>query len=585
MTITDAATFCATLVDEWARAGVSDAFVAPGSRSTPLALALATDDRLRVHVFHDERAASFAALGHGLTTGRPAVLLCTSGTAAAHFHAAVIEADLSSIPMIVCTADRPPELWDVGAPQTIDQTHLYGSAVRFFAEPGVPDGSAAGSWRSLGSRAVAEATGWSSRPGPVHLNLSFRDPLVGSPGPLPPGRSDDRPWHQIGAQSSTSGRPSGAPLPVELPPLVRAGRAVSGVIIAGAGTPDPSTVLALAGRLGWPVLADHRSGCRADTATDLATATDTVESAGAAVSSFDSLLRVPEFARSVQPALVLRFGEALASKVLGQWLADLGAETVSVIGRTRWSDPDRITGTTLVGPDIPGRLLDSLPDTVEPADDLARWRRADDVATRAVAEALAAGPGAPVSEIEIARRVVASVPAGGALVAASSMPVRDVEWFGPPRADIDVFANRGANGIDGTIATAIGVALTGRPTTVLIGDVAFLHDSTALIGLTGRTIDLRIVVIDNDGGGIFSFLPQAELLEPAVYEQLFGTPHGTDLEALALAHRLTVTDVGSIDDPPAGVTVTIVTSNRSANATTHRRLNDAVAAAVTRLLG
>ncbi|MFA9566459.1 MAG: thiamine pyrophosphate-binding protein, partial [Acidimicrobiales bacterium] len=182
---TTAATFCATLVDEWVRAGLTDAVVAPGSRSTPLALALAESGHIRVHVVHDERSASFIALGLGLATGRPAVVLCTSGTAATHFHGAVVEAHLSAVPMLVCTADRPPELWDIGAPQTIDQSGLYRSAVRWFCEPGVPDGGAAPSWRSLASRGVAEAIGWSGRPGPVHYNLSFRDPLVGEPGELP----------------------------------------------------------------------------------------------------------------------------------------------------------------------------------------------------------------------------------------------------------------------------------------------------------------------------------------------------------------------------------------------------------------
>ena len=202
---TVAATFCATLVDEWVRAGVTLACVAPGSRSTPLALALAADGRIEVAVFTDERSAGFAALGHGLAAGRPAVALCTSGTAATHFHGAVVEADLSSVPMIVCTADRPPELWDLGAPQTIDQTRLYGPSVRFFAQPGVPDAATADTWRPLASRLVAEASGWSQRPGPVQANLSFRDPLVGTPGELPTGRPGGAPWYEVVPSRATAG--------------------------------------------------------------------------------------------------------------------------------------------------------------------------------------------------------------------------------------------------------------------------------------------------------------------------------------------------------------------------------------------
>lgn len=560
MATTDTATFCATLVDEWHRHGVTAAFVAPGSRSTPLALALAADDRFAVHVFHDERSASFAALGHGLATGRPAVVLCTSGTAATHFHGAVVEADLSSVPLLVCTADRPPELWSVGAPQTIDQTHLYGRAVRWFAEPGPPDAVTAGSWRSLASQAAAEALGWSGRPGPAHLNLSFRDPLVGEPGSLPPGRPDGAPWHRVGTSASVV---DDADIDRVAATLVDGSGAVDGVIVAGAGTPDPKAVAALADRLGWPVLADHRSGCR---------------DAGNAIRYFDGLLRTDAFSRW-RPPVVIRFGEALSSKVLGQWIdrsVSAGTIVVWIGAGTRWSDPERAAAVLLDDPTAPSGLADRLPTDVVPSSAAARWRKADDAAAAAVAETLA---GAELDEIQVATAVVESVPPGGALVVSSSMPVRDVEWYGPNRADLDVYANRGANGIDGVVSTAIGVALSGRPTTVLIGDVAFLHDSTALVALALRAIDLRIVVVDNDGGGIFSFLPQATELDRHRYEQLFGTPHGTDLASLAAAHHLPV-EPWPPAGPPSGVTVTFATTDRAANADLHRRINAAIAAAV-----
>ena len=191
---TPAATFSATLADELVRGGVRHIVLSPGSRSTPLALALAERPELCVHVFHDERSASFAALGIGLATGSPAVVVCTSGTAAAELHAAVIEAHQAEVPLVVCTADRPPELRDVGAPQTIDQAGLYGSVVRYYVDPGPPDDAMALRWRPMVSRALADAT--TPWPGPVHLNLPFRDPLVGRPGPLPPGRPDGAPWYQ-----------------------------------------------------------------------------------------------------------------------------------------------------------------------------------------------------------------------------------------------------------------------------------------------------------------------------------------------------------------------------------------------------
>ena len=312
--VTAAATFCATLVDEWARAGVRHAIVCPGSRSTPMALALAADDCLAVQVVHDERSAAFLALGVGLATGIPAVVLTTSGTAAAELHPAVVEADLSSVPMIVCTADRPPELQDVGAPQTIDQVHLYGRSVRWFAAPEVPDDARAATWRPLAARAVAEALG--PRPGPVHLNLAFRDPLVGTPATLPAGRGGDAPWVAV-----RSGRPE------EIDDLADVAARLDvrrGVVLAGGGSSaDPTAVLALADFLGWPVLADPR-------------AAGVWTPSASVVAHADELLRVPAFAAE-RPDVVLRFGEPPASKVLNQWLADV--PMIAAVSHGRWIDP------------------------------------------------------------------------------------------------------------------------------------------------------------------------------------------------------------------------------------------------------
>jgi 2-succinyl-5-enolpyruvyl-6-hydroxy-3-cyclohexene-1-carboxylate synthase len=536
-----------------------------------MALALAADDRLAVHVFHDERAAAFAALGHGLATGQPAIALCTSGTAATHFHAAVVEADLSSVPLIACTADRPPELWDIGAPQTIDQTHLYGSSVRFFAQPGVPDAAGAPRWRPLGARTVAEAAGWSDRPGPVQLNLSFRDPLVGQPGELPPGRPGGRPWHHRPVDQAARSLPPAAA--AELAATVRDGSRIrSGVIIAGRATSDPDSVLALAGRLGWPVLADHRSGCRTGSRS---------------IQHFDGLLRSSAFAERAMPEVILRFGEALSSKVLSGWIATssaAGATVISVVDRSRWIDPESVADHVVAAPGAAAAILDAVASPtsgsgqLEPSTTAQQWEAADRLAAAAV-EAVLAGIEGP-NEIHVTRQVVAGLPAGGALVVASSMPVRDVEWFGPSRASIDVFANRGANGIDGVLSTAIGVALTGRSTTVLLGDVALLHDSSALTGLRHRPVRLDVVVIDNDGGGIFSFLPQASLLEAATFEQLFGTPHGTDLIALCQAHGLDAGRWPLEDGGTDGVRVAVATTDRAANVALHDHLNRAIVKAV-----
>jgi 2-succinyl-5-enolpyruvyl-6-hydroxy-3-cyclohexene-1-carboxylate synthase len=567
VTVTTAATFCATLVDEWARAGVRHAVVAPGSRSTPLALALAADDRLALHVHHDERAAGYVALGIGLATGVPAVVLTTSGTAAVELHPAVAEAGLSGVPLVACTADRPPELHHVGAPQALDQAHLYGRAVRWYAEPGAPTDDAAGAWRSFASRLVVEARGGlAGRPGPVQANLAFREPLVGEPGPLPEGRPGGRPWHEVLPLDDPGAPPPAATVAA----LAGALDAPNGVVVAGEGAGDPAAVHALAEALGWPVLADPRSGCRVPARTTVA--------------AFDAVLRHPGFARDHVPAAVLRLGAPPASKVLFQWLAASGARQVAIDGARRWWDPER-TAALLAGGD-PSALCRALAARVVAAGRprtpwLARWARAEAAAQGVLARL---DDPAERSEPAVARQVLAALPDDGVLVTSSSMPVRDVEWYGAPRPGGRVLANRGANGIDGVVSTGVGVALgTGAPTVVLIGDVAFLHDSTALLGIAGRDVDLTVVVVDNDGGGIFSFLPQATAVASERFEQLFGTPHGVDVVGLAALHGAAVhpdRHLREVVRAGGGVRVVRVRTDRAANVAAHDELHAAIAAAV-----
>jgi 2-succinyl-5-enolpyruvyl-6-hydroxy-3-cyclohexene-1-carboxylate synthase len=569
------ATFCATLVDEWVRAGVAHAVIAPGSRSTPLALALAADGRLAVHVHHDERAAGFLALGIGRATGRPAVVLTTSGTAAVELHPALVEAHHGEVPLVAVTADRPPELRDVGAPQTIDQSHLFGRAVRWHTDPGVPDDAARSHWRPLAARAVLEAAG--SPPGPVHLNLPFREPLLGSPGELPPGRPTGVAWH---------GAPTAGADVREVDPgaLADAVRGRRGVIVAGGGLDGRGSVAdavhTLAARLRWPVLADPRSGCRVPRP--------------ATVSHADAVLRVEEVAARLRPEIVLRLGAPPASKVLGRWLAASGAWQLGVTAHGARYDPDGQLASLLVAE--PALLCERLGAELAPGPVAApdgwheAWAAADAEAASAIREVLAAH--AEPTEPAVARDVAAAVPAGGQLVVSSSMPVRDLEWYAAPREQLTVHANRGANGIDGVIATGLGVALgSGAPTTVLAGDVAFLYDANALAGATRRHVDLVVVVVDNDGGGIFSFLPQAGALDAERFEQLFGTPHGTDLVGLAAAHGCTAqrverqAEVGPAVVAAAafgGVHVLAVGTDRGKNVAVHDEIHAAVADALTR---
>ncbi|MGH9229736.1 MAG: 2-succinyl-5-enolpyruvyl-6-hydroxy-3-cyclohexene-1-carboxylic-acid synthase [Acidimicrobiales bacterium] len=564
------ATFAATLVDEWQRCGVGHAVVCPGSRSTPLALALSERPEIALHVHHDERSGGFLALGLGLATGRPAVVLTTSGTAATELHAAVVEADLAGVPFLACTADRPPELRDVGAPQAIDQVHLFGRAVRWFGDPGVPDLASASRWRAFAGRACAATLG--PRPGPVHLNLPFREPLVATAGPLPPGR-DDRPW-VAGAPTPATASSVEDDMPAELRRL--AGR--RGVIVAGAAPFDGPALHRLAEALRWPVLAEPRSPAWIPAATG--------------IRHIDAILRSPRAADALRPEAILRVGAPGASRVVNEWLGASGADE-AVVGAPGWSDPAATAATVIDG--SPGAVLaafGSAPSGPAPGAWLGRWLAASDAAATAVASALAQEPSP--NEPAIARDVVAALPDGARLVVASSMPVRDVERYAAPRSGLTVLGNRGANGIDGTVSTAVGVALgSAAPTALLIGDIAFLHDSNGLLGAAGRGIDLVCVVVDNDGGGIFSFLPQARALPPGRFESLFGTPHGLDLVAMAAAYGIDARALERDDATGAtvgeaaakgGIHVLVARTDRAANVEVHGRVDEAVVAAVDRAL-
>jgi 2-succinyl-5-enolpyruvyl-6-hydroxy-3-cyclohexene-1-carboxylate synthase len=563
--VTVAATFASTLVDEWVRAGVTDAVVSPGSRSTPLVLALADDGRIRIHVHHDERSGAFTALGLATAQRRPCLVVTTSGTAAAELHPAVVEADLGRHPLIVCTADRPPELHDVGAPQTIDQTHLFGRSVRWFAAPGVPDETSLGWARSLGARAVVEAVG--PPPGPVHLDLAFRDPLVGRSGPLPPGRAGGEPWHRRVAAPRRLAPPDAERIAATC-------RGRRGLIIAGAGIGAPEPVVRLARALGWPLLADPRSGCRTPDP--------------AVVAHFDAIAR----SGAVDPPeVVLRLGAPPASKELAAFIERSGADQIVVDADGWWLDPARTAA--LVVPVDPSSAADDLAPLVDapaPRPWLDGWTRAETAARAAIQGVLDSYDDRP-TEPAVARAVCDHLPDDGTLVVSSSMPVRDVEWFATPRAGGAVHANRGANGIDGVVSTAVGVALAGAPTVALVGDVAFLHDTNGLLGASQRDLDLTVVVVDNDGGGIFSFLPPAAALAPPAFDHLFGTPHGLDLAAVAeahdaVAHRVDdltslVAVLGKCTGEP-GVDVVVITTDRASNVEVHDAIHAATTAAVTR---
>lgn len=550
------ATFAATLVDEWVRGGVTQAVVSPGSRSTPIAVALYERPEIALHVRLDERSACFYAIGLAAASGRPAIICTTSGTAAAELHAGIVEARQQGVPLIVCTADRPPELQDVGAPQAIDQVGIFGPAVRWSCNPGVPDAAATSTWRSLGSRLVAEAAASPLGPGPVHANLAFREPLVGKAGALPPGRPGGRPWHLVqrlqrahpvhavrSGQSAerTLPNPRGTDGHADVGSALASRAGWRGVLVAGAGAGDPETVLTLAARIGWPVLADPRSGCRLDRP--------------GVVAAPDAFLRSARVADALRPQVIVQLGAPWASKVVAGFIRDSGAagtEVWAVDAAWRWRDPDRVVGNYVhANPTAFASAVVEALSANRVEGDARRWLEQWIVAENAAQDALdraLCGSGAsglaPLDEPTIARRVLGGLDPSASVVVSSSMPVRDLEWYAPKLDKVPrVWANRGANGIDGVASTAVGMAAAGEgPVLGILGDLAFLHDLSALVHPVEATpghSPCTLLVIDNDGGGIFSFLPQAghssqrDASDHDRYETLFGTPMGQSVPEVA----------------------------------------------------
>ncbi|HEX2128384.1 MAG TPA: 2-succinyl-5-enolpyruvyl-6-hydroxy-3-cyclohexene-1-carboxylic-acid synthase [Solirubrobacterales bacterium] len=516
------------LVEELARCGVREAAVAPGSRSSPLSLALLREPAIRVTSIVDERCAGFFALGAAQASGTPAVVLCTSGTAAANLHPAVAEADESNVPLIVLTADRPPELRGIGAGQTIDQIKLYGSAVRWFSEVGTHEANDAGllHYRSVGCRAFAAAAG-DARPGPVHLNLAWRDPLGPEPRPEDvtatselalSGREGDRPLTTVPSP------PPAAPAPELVEALAKQlGASERGVIVAGRMLPGAAAAIAeLAVATGFPVLAEPTSQLRFGP-----------HDRNLVVSAYDPIVRLRP--AGLEPDLVLRFGEMPTCKPLRQWLTALPATTQLVVDPTGlWNEPTRTAGA-IVRAD-PAALCRALVSHVEGRSRegwAERWCQADRAGAEAIATAL--GETDELNEPGLHAALGDLYRDGELVYTASSMPIRDQEAFlRGGEADVVFLANRGANGIDGLVSSGIGAAAaTGRRTWILTGDLGLFHDMNALAILRTVDADVRIVVANNDGGGIFEFLPQAGQVAREEFETVFGTPLGLDLERVA----------------------------------------------------
>jgi 2-succinyl-5-enolpyruvyl-6-hydroxy-3-cyclohexene-1-carboxylate synthase len=564
-------------VEELARCGLRHAVISPGSRSTPLAVALWRQPEIDVTVIVDERSAAFFALGAAQATRSPVAMLCTSGTAAANFHPAICEADLSGVPLIALSADRPPELRGVGAGQTIDQLKLYGDSVRWFFEVGnhAADDDGLLHYRSTACRAFAAARG-EPRPGPVHLNLAWREPLA--PIPATESVTATEPL----ALEGRGDRPLTAVTRIDMEPtefLLEEGakhiaEAAAGVIVAGRQLePELREPLShLAAAAGFPILAEPTSQLRSGP-----------HDRSHVVTTYDRLLRISKFRERMAPDLILRCGEMPTSKPLREWLRASGPEEIVIDPSGGWNEPSRKAAAILradpteLAAGWAARLGEERP---RPA----AWLDAERDARAAIESELAAIAEPTEAGLQLA---LGDLHRDGDLVyTASSMPIRDQEAFLPStEADIQFLCNRGANGIDGLVSSGIGAAhASGRPTTILTGDLGLLHDIGGLAALGDVSTAVRIVVVNNDGGGIFQRLPQAKALDEDEFEALLGTPQGVDIGSAANLFGLTYHRIDSLSQLPdalaSGTGLIEIPVDRHVNLEFDRRLVEAVRSAI-----
>jgi 2-succinyl-5-enolpyruvyl-6-hydroxy-3-cyclohexene-1-carboxylate synthase len=593
-------------VDELVRAGMREAVICPGSRSTPLALALVAHLGLRCRVLLDERAAGFFALGLARAGGRPVGVVCTSGTAAVNLAPAVVEAFHGRVPLVVLTADRPPELRDRGAAQTIDQIRLYGTQVKWFVDMPVlePTPDLLAHARFVAGRAVA--TAFEAPCGPVHLNFPLREPLIPD-GPLGPVADDPAERAVLPAPypafvNLLSGRAELSP--VELTTLARTIAGTEhGLIVAGPQDDPalPAALARLAAATGYPILADPLSQARLG-----------LHDRSSVIARGDLIVRSGKWIEAHRPEIVLRFGAIPTSKPILQMLQAVRPALVVVDGGGGWRESALLPATFVHADEalFAAGLADAIGTILEAAGAgssgrapswAADWLSADQAATDALTAWLAS-PEMAAEPFEPAPFVglPGLMPDGSILWAGSSMPVRDMDtYLGSGPSAIRCYSNRGANGIDGVVSSALGAAAADTgPVVLVVGDLSFLHDLNALAAAKLHGLSATIVLVNNDGGGIFSFLPQASAVKPEVglpeaFEQLFGTPHGVEfgpiVGAFGAEHR--VVDAAGLPDAlkssigAPGVQVLEIRTERTRNVSLHRRAAAAVETALNALAG
>ncbi len=560
--------YLAAFIAELVESGVTDVVVSPGSRSTPMALMMAEHQDLKVHIHIDERSAAFFALGIAKAKRKAVALLCTSGTAPANYYPAVIEANISRIPLIVLTADRPHELRDVGAPQAIDQIHLYGRHVKWFVEMALPEGTDELLRYAQTVCARAIATSQMTPAGPVHLNFPFREPLI-------PHFEDPEIFEKVkrskGAISIQSGELSLSPNQIHRLSSVWS-EEVNGVIVCGPMDLPmfQKEVIELAEKLQFPILADPLSQLRSGS-----------HNKQYIVDSYDTFLRNKEAKVFLKPDIIIRFGAMPISKALTIFMKE-NADAVHFVidGGGGWRDPIAVTSEMIYSDEslLCQAILPLLPER-NGSEFLGKWLKINDLTKHHLARI---NDESGLSEGKLFYQLAHLLPEESTVFVGNSMPIRDLDsFFHNNEKSIRVMANRGANGIDGVVSTALGAATVHQPFYLVLGDLTFFHDLNGLVAAKLHNIPINIIVINNNGGGIFSFLPQAG--HPKHFELLFGTPLDLDFKhAVKMFNGKfeRITDWAHLstsmekNNPNAneGFSVYEVQTTRDANVTEHRDL-------------
>ena len=571
-------TYIAAFVSEMVNNGIKDVVVSPGSRSTPMAMIMAEHPELRIHIHVDERSAAFFALGIAKATKTPCALLCTSGTAAANYYPAIVEANISRVPLMVITADRPHELRNVGAPQAIDQIHLYGGQVKDFVEMSLPDESdeLIRYARTVCARAVA--TSKQMPAGPVHLNFPFRDPLVPQLDRADlfelPERSDGYVKVQLGHLSLQE---------EAYREIARnIGAYKRGIIVCGPLEERgfSEMVTALAERLQFPILADPLSQLRSG-----------IHPGKYIIDSYDTILKNEDAKHYLKPDIIIRFGAMPISKHLTRFLKEnQDARQLVIDGGGGWRDPGMVSTEMIYCNELEFcRSILPFIDFQEENRFFAQWDELNQLSRQHLQSIQEVST---LSEGKVFSKLSELLPDGATLFVGNSMPIRDLDtFFHFNDKSIRVMANRGANGIDGTVSTALGIGLSSQPLYLILGDLTFFHDLNGLIAAKLYGINIHIILINNNGGGIFSFLPQAD--HPKHFELLFGTPLDIDFQhAVKMygGHYELITDwdhfssslLENAEKP--GLKVTEIQTNRDNNLTEHRKLWNAVSQEISKLI-